>query len=78
MMKMKNGGAFCSQEIKNELLFSSQVNKEDSSQPVMTQSENMPTQTCIDKDNNVKKDDNDEGKVEFFLRVGKHKKFKYF
>ena len=36
MMKMKNGGAFCSQEIKNELLFSSQVNKEDSSQPVMT------------------------------------------
>ena len=42
----------------------------------MTQPENIPLQTCVDKDDNVKEDD--EGKVEFFLRVGKHKKFKYF
>ena len=45
-------------------------------QPVTTQPENIRTQTCVDKDDNVKEDD--EGKVEFFLRVGKHKKFKYF
>ena len=57
-------------------MFSSQANKEDSSNPVMTQPENIPLQTCVDKDDNVKEDD--EGKVEFFLRVGKHKKFKYF
>ena len=42
----------------------------------MTQPENIPLQTCADKDDNVK--EHDEGKVEFFLRVGKHKKFKYF
>ena len=26
----------------------------------------------------IEKDDNDEGKREFFVKVGKHKKFKYF
>ena len=44
------------------------------------------TQTAIDKDNNKKDDnkkdgndeDNDEGKVEFFVRVGKNKRFKYY
>ena len=58
------------------MLFSSQANKEDSSQAVTTQPENIPAQTCIDKGDNVKEDD--EGKVEFFLPVGKHKEFKYF
>ena len=70
--------SFSIQETKNELLFSSQESKDDSSQPVNTQPENIPTQTCIDKDNNVNEDDDDEGKVEFFLRVGKHEMFKYF
>ena len=44
------------------------------------------TQTAIDKGNNKKDDnkkdgndeDNDEGKVEFFVRVGKNKRFKYY
>ena len=44
--------SFCIQETKNESLFSSQVNKEDSSQPVTTQPENIPIQTCVDKDDN--------------------------
>ena len=70
--------SFCSQETKNELLFSSQADKEDSSQSVTASPENIPTQTCIDKDDNVKEGDSDEGKVKFFIRVGKHKKFKYF
>ena len=43
---------FCSQETKNKSVFSSQANKEDSSQPVTTQPENIPTQTCVDKDDN--------------------------
>ena len=72
----KGWSSFCSKETKNELLFSSHANKEDSSQAVTTQPENIPAQTCVDKGDNVKEDD--EGKVEFFLRVGKHKKFKYF
>ena len=70
--------SFSSQETKNELLFSSQASKDDSSQPVNMQPENIPTQTGIDKDDNVNEDYDDEGKVEFFLRVGKHKMFKYF
>ena len=44
------------------------------------------TQTAVDKDNNKKDDnkkddhdeDNDEGKVDFFVRVGKNKRFKYY
>ena len=39
------------------------------------------TQTTIDKDDNKKDDDdedNDEGKVGFFVRVGKNKTFKYY
>ena len=44
--------SFCSQETKNESLFSSQANKEDSLQPVTTQPENIPIQTCVDKDDN--------------------------
>ena len=48
-------------------------------------------QMCVDKDdgwddNESKKDDkkeenddnDDDAKVEFFIKVGKHKKFKYF
>ena len=44
--------SFCSQETKNESLFSTQANKEDSLQPVTTQPENIPIQTCVDKDDN--------------------------
>ena len=36
-------------------------------QPVTTQPENIPTQTCIDKDDNVKKDD--KGKLNFSLEL---------
>ena len=39
------------------------------------------TQTAVDKDDNKKDEDgedNDEGKVEFFIRVGKNKRFKYY
>ena len=45
------------------------------------------TQTTIDKDDNKKDDnkkdddddeDNDEGKVGFFVRVGKNERFKYY
>lgn len=33
---------------------------------------------CVYKGGKIKKDDYDEGKVEFFVRVGKDKKFKSF
>ena len=44
------------------------------------------TQTAVDKDDNTKddnkKDENDEGndvgKAEFFVRIGKNKRFKYY
>ena len=47
------------------------------------------TQTVVDKDDNKKNkkddnkkddddEDNDDGKVEFFVRVEKHKRFKYY
>ena len=39
------------------------------------------TQTAVDKDNNKKDDEdkgNGKGKVEFFVRVGKSKRFKYY
>ena len=47
--------SFCSQETKNESWFSIQANNEDSSQTVKAQPENIPTQTCIDKDDNIKR-----------------------
>ena len=45
----------------------------------------MLTETAVDNDDNKKDDnekddddeDNDKGKVEFFVRVGKNKRFKY-
>ena len=40
------------------------------------------TQTAVDRDNNKENkkedNDNDKGKAKFFVRVGKHKRFKYF
>ena len=42
------------------------------------QATNIPTQTSADMDDNKKDDDDeDDSKVEFFLIVGKHKKFKF-
>ena len=42
-----------------------------SSQPI-----NIPTQTAVDKDDNENDDsDDDEGKIAFYVKVGK---FKYF
>ena len=38
---------------------------------------NIPTQTAVDKDGNENNDD-DEGKIAFYVKVGKRKKFKYF
>ena len=81
--------SFCNQETKTESEFSTQSNSS-SSQPITTQSFGLlPTQTCADKDdswddNESKKDDKkedddeDDGKVEFFVKIGKHKKFKFF
>ena len=43
-----------------------------------TQATNMPTQTCVDKDGNKEDDDKDDSKVKFFLKVGNHKKLKFF
>lgn len=31
----------------------------------------------VDKDNN-ENDDDDEGKISFYVKVGKHKRFKYY
>ena len=67
--------SFCSKqrnESKSEPFFSTQTSASSQS----SQATNIPTQTSVNMDDN-KKDDNDEddSKVEFFLRVGKHKKF---
>ena len=44
-----------------------------SSQPI-----NIPTQTAVDKDDNENDDsDDDEGKIAFYVKVGKRKKYKY-
>ena len=69
--------SFCSKvinESKSESFFSTQPGSSSQS----TQATNMPTQTCIDKDDNKGDDDEDDSKVKFFLKVGKHKKFKFF
>ena len=42
---------------------------------------NMPTQTAVDKDYNKTDDDNnnkDDEETSFYVKVGKHKKFKYY
>ena len=41
------------------------------------QATNIPTQTFVDKDNN-EDDDKNDNKVEFFVKVGKHKENKFF
>ena len=40
----------------------------------------MPTQTQVDRDDNKKGDDDndDEGKISFYVKVGKNRKFIYF
>ena len=44
-----------------------------------SQTTNTSIQTSVDMDDNKKDDDDeDDSKVEFFLRVGKHKKLKFF
>ena len=58
--------SFCSKE-RNE-----------SSSNQSTQATNVPTQTCVDKDGNKEDDDKDDSKVKFFLKVGNHKKLKFF
>ena len=69
--------SFCSKqrnESKSESFFSTQVSASSQS----WQATNIPTQTSADMDDNKKDDDDeDDSKVEFFLRVGKHKKFKF-
>ena len=59
--------------------FSSQASNV-STQTISSQPVNIPTQTSVDKYDNEKDDgvDNDEEKAEFFVKFGKHKKFKYF
>ena len=60
-------------ESKSKSFFSTQA----SSSSQSSQATNIPTQTCVNKDDNK---DNDEvdSKVEFFVKVGKYKKFKLF
>ena len=44
-----------------------------SSQPI-----NIPTQTAVGKDDNENDgSDDDEGKIAFYVKVGKRKKYKY-
>ena len=54
---------------KSKLFFSTQV----SSSSQSSQATNIPTQTCVDKDNN-KDDDEGDSKVEFFLKSRKTQK----
>ena len=76
---------FCSQETKSESVFSTQASSS-SSQAITSQPFDLPpTQTCVDKDDESKKDDkkeekNDKGdpKVEFYVKVGKHKNLSFF
>lgn len=79
--------SFCSQKKKkSESVFSTQTSSGSSQSFSLS-----PMQMCVDKDdgwddNESKKDDkkeenddnDDDAKVEFFIKVGKHKKFKYF
>ena len=76
--RTKNGGVLSAAKIPKVNQYFLPKASNVSSQVVTTQPTSIPTQPCVDKDDNVKEDDDDEGKVEFFLRVGKHKKFKYF
>ena len=41
-----------------------------SSQPI-----NIPTETAVDKDDN---ENDDDGKIAFYVKVGKRKKFNFF
>ena len=72
MMMRNSGNRFCGSSDKKE---------KEKEEPM-----EILTQTAVDKDDNKKYDnkkddndeDNDEGKIEFFLRVGKNKRFKYY
>ena len=47
-------------------------------QTITSQPINIPTQAAVDKDGNENDDgDDDEGKIAFYVKVGKHKKCKY-
>ena len=66
--------AFCSKErneSKSESVFSTQPSQ-------ATQATNIPIQICVDRDDNKSDDDEDDSKVEFFLKVGKHKNLNSF
>ena len=70
--------SFCSKgrnesKSKSDSFFSSQAS-------ASSQATNIPIQTWVDKNNNKdnNEDDDDDSKVEFFLKVGKHIKFKFF
>ena len=71
--------SFCSQETKKdeETPFSSQASNV-STQTISSQPINIATQTSADKDDNEKDDgsDNDEENAEFYVKFGKHEKFK--
>ena len=73
--------SFCStQETKkeDETLFSSHTSNI-STQTISSQPINIPTQTAVNKDDNESDDgDDDEGKIAFYVKVVKRKKFKCF
>ena len=79
--RRKNGGALsvAKKQKNDETPFSSQASNV-SIQTISNQPINIPTQTSVDKDGNEKDNgwdsDNDEGKFEFYVKGGKHKKFK--
>lgn len=61
---------------KDKTEFSSQASKV-STQKSSSQAINILTQTSLDK-NNDQNDDDDEGKTSFYVKVGKHKRLKYY
>ena len=73
--------SFCStQETKkeDEIPFSSQANNI-STQAIRSRPINIPTETAVDEEDNENNDgDDDEGKIAFYVKVGKRNKFKYF
>ena len=68
--------SFCS-KVRNKSKSESFFFTQESSSSQSSQATNIPTQNCVDKDSN-KNDDEDYSKVEFFVKVGKHRKFKLF
>ena len=78
MRRKTNGGAHFAAKRETEAKASRFFSTQPSSSSQSTQTTNILTQTCVDKDDNKEDDDEDDSKVEFFLKVGKHKKFKFF